>query len=73
MDSSDMLQFITEQDAMADPDHTATEALAAEKHMKYPPYHRAKYDRIKERVLAKRKLNYVPTGRPVGRPRLPRE
>ena len=73
MDPSDMHQFIAEQEAVADPDRAAAEALAAEKHHAYLLYHRAKYDRSREKVLAKRKLSYVPTGRSVGRPRLPRE
>ncbi len=73
MDLSDMQQFIAEQEVVADPDRAAAEALVAEKHQKYVLYHRAKYDRIRERVLAKRKLKYAPTGRSVGRPRLPRE
>jgi hypothetical protein len=73
MDPSDMQQFIAEQDAVADPDRAATEALAAKKHKTYLLKARLKYDRIRGRVLAKRKLSYVPTGRSVGRPRLPRE
>jgi len=70
MDPSDMQQFIAEQEAMADPDRAAAEALAAEKHPKYLLYHRAKYDRCQEKVLAKRRANYQPTGRSVGWPRL---
>ena len=73
MDPSDMRQFIAEQDAVADPDRAATEALAAEKHQKYLLYLRAKYDRCREKVLAKRRANYQPTGRSVGKPRIPRE
>jgi hypothetical protein len=73
MDPSDMQQFIAEQDAVADPDRAAAEALAAEKHKKYLLNARLKYDRNREKVLAKRKSKYVPTGRSVGRPRLPRE
>ncbi len=73
MDPSDMQQFIAEQHALADPERDALEALAAEKHKKYLLYHRKKYDRIRERVMEKRKAKYVPTRRPVGRPRLPRE
>jgi hypothetical protein len=68
-----MLQFVAEQEAVAEPERAAAEALAAEKHAKYLLYNRKKYDRIRERVLAKRKAKYVPTGRPVGRPNLPRE
>jgi hypothetical protein len=73
MDPSNMQQFIAEQEAVADPDRAAAEALAAEKHQKYLLYHRAEYDRCREKVLAKRWANYQPTGRSVGRPRLPRE
>jgi len=73
MDSSDMQQVIAEQDATVDPDRTAADALVAEKHQNYLLYNRLKYDRIRERVLEKTKLKYVPTGRPIGRPRLPRE
>jgi len=54
MDPSDIQQFIAEQEAMADPERDALEALAAEKHQKYLLYHRKKYDRIPERVLEKR-------------------
>ena len=68
-----MQQFIAEQEAVADPERAALEALAAEEHQAYLLFHRKKYDRIRERVLEKRKAKYVPTGRPVGRPRLPRE
>ena len=73
MDPSDMQNFIAEQEAVAGPERDALEALAAEKHQKYLLFHRKKYDRIRERVWEKRKAKYVPTGRPVGRPRLPRE
>ncbi len=73
MDPLDMQQFIAEQDAVADPERAALEALAAKKHQAYLLFHRKKYDRIRERVLEKRKAKYVPTWRPVGRPRLPRE
>ncbi len=73
MDSSDMQKFIAEQEAVADPERAAAEALAAEKLQEYLLYNRKKYDRIRERVLAKRKAKYVPTWRPVGRPKLPRE
>ena len=47
MDPSDMQQLIAEQDAVADPERDALEALAAEKHQKYLPYHRKKYDRCR--------------------------
>ena len=73
MDPSNMQQFSAEQEAVADPDRAALNALAAEKHQAYLLFHRKKYDRIRERILEKRKAKYVPTGRPVGRPRLPRE
>ena len=73
MDPTDMQQFIAEQDAVADQDRAAAEALAAEKHQKYLLYYRAKYDRCREKRLAKCRENYQPTGRSVGRPRLPRE
>ena len=71
MDPSDMKQFIAGQDAV--PERAAAEALAAEKHHAYLLYHRAKYDRCREKVLAKRRANYQPMGRSVGRSRLPRE
>jgi hypothetical protein len=73
MDPSDMQQFIAEQEAMADLERDALEDVAAEKHHKYLLYRRKKYDRIRERVLANRRLKYVPTGNPVGRPKLTRE
>ena len=73
MDPSDMQEFIAEQDAVADPERAAAKALAAEKHQKYLLYRRAKYVRCREKVLAKRRDNYQPTGRRVGRPRLPRK
>jgi len=58
MDPSDMQQFIAEQDAMADPECATAEALAAEKNHKHVLYHRLKYDRCREKVLAKRRANY---------------
>jgi hypothetical protein len=58
---------------MADPERVALEALAAEKRKAYLLNARLKYDRNREKVLAKRKAKYVPTERNVGRPRLPRE
>ena len=73
MDPLDTQQFIAEQEAMVGPDRDVLEALPAEKHQKYLLYYRKKCDRIRERVLEKNKIKYVPTGRPVGRPRLPRE
>jgi hypothetical protein len=71
MDSTQ--QFIAEQEAVAGPDRDALEALAKQKRLKYLLYHRKMYDNNREKVLAKRKAAYQPTGRPVGRPRLPRE
>lgn len=59
----------TDHDGVTDQDRSA----AAEKHKNYLLYHRRKYDRTRERVLARRKAKYIPTGRPVGRPKLPRE
>ena len=53
-----MQQFIAEQDAMADPECATAEALAAEKNHKHVLYHRLKYDRCREKVLAKRRANY---------------
>jgi hypothetical protein len=58
---------------VVDPERAAAEALAAEKHQVYLLYSRKKYDRIRERILAKRKAKYEPAGRPVSRPKLPRE
>ncbi len=54
---------------MADPERDALKAFTTEKHQKYMLYHWKKCDRIRERVLATRKLKYVPTGHPVGRPK----
>ena len=80
MDSLDMKIFLAEQDETRDiemddpppsPDRAAAEAL--EKHAKYLLYHRMKYDRTRDIVLARRKAKYIPTGRSVGRPKLPRE
>ncbi len=73
MGPSDMQQFIVEQDSVAGPERTAAEALAAEKHKPYLLKARLKYDRDQEKVLSKSKAKYAPTGRSVGRPRLPRE
>ena len=73
MDPSDMQQFIAEQEAVAGPERDALEDLAAKKRLKYLIYHRKRYDISREQVLAKRKAAYQPTGRKVGRPRLPRE
>jgi len=55
---SDIHQFIAEQDAVEDPERAAAEALAAENHQKYLLYHRAKFDRCREKVLTKRRANY---------------
>ena len=49
------------------------EVTDEEKRNMYLIYHRKKYDNYRDKVLAKRKAKYIPTGRPVGRPRLPRE
>ena len=49
------------------------EVTDEEKRNMYLIYHRKKYDKNRDQVLAKRKAKYIPTGRPVGRPRLPRE
>ena len=68
MDPSDMQQSIAEQDSVADPD-----IAKREKRLNYLIYHIKKYDVNRERVQAKRKAAYQPTGRSVGRPRLPRE
>ena len=62
MDPSDMQQFIAEHDVVAGPDRDALEALTAKKLQKCLLYLRKKYDRIRERVLEKRELKYVPTG-----------
>ena len=77
MDSLDMKIFLAEQDETRDmemydplpsPDRTAEE-----KHKKYLLYHRMKYDRTRDTVLVWRKAKYIPTGKSVGRPKLPRE
>ena len=73
MDPSDIQQFIAKQEAMTDPERDALEALAKQKRLRYLIYHRKRYDINREQVLAKRKAAYQPTGRKVGRPRLPRE
>ena len=36
-------------------------------------YHRKAYDKRRDKVLAQRRASYVPTGRPIGRPRKSRE
>ena len=80
MDSLDMKIFLADQDETREmddpppsPDRAAAEASAVEKHAKYLLYHRAKYDRTRDIVLARRKANYMPTGKSVGCPKLPRE
>ncbi len=50
-----------------------TIADGEEKHKKYLLYHRMKYDRTCDIVLARRKAKYIPMGKPMGRPKLPRE
>jgi hypothetical protein len=77
MDSLDMKIFLAEQDEtrqieMDDPPPSPDRA-AEEKNKKYLLYHRAKYDRTRDIVLARRKAKYIPTGKSVGRPKLPRE
>jgi len=61
-----MQQFIAEQEVVVGTDRDALEALSAEKHQKYLIYHRLKYDRCREKVIAKRRANYQPTERSVG-------
>jgi hypothetical protein len=39
----------------------------------YLVYHRKAYDKRRDKVLAHKKACYVPTGRPIGRPRKSRE
>lgn len=39
----------------------------------YLVYHRKAYDKRRDKVLAHRKARYIPTGRPIGRPRKSRE
>ncbi len=39
----------------------------------YLVYHRKAYDKRRDKVLAHRKACYVPTGRPIGKPRKSRE
>ena len=58
MDPSDMQQIIAEQDVVVDPERAAAEALAAEKNQKKLLYQLAKYDRCREKLLAKRRANY---------------
>jgi len=79
MDSLDMKLFLAEQDETREmemdgpppsPDRAAVEE---EKHNKYLLYHRMKYDRTRDIVLIWRKAKYIPTGKLVGHPKLPRE
>ena len=71
MDSTQ--QSIAEQEAVAGPERDALEALAKQKRENYLVYHRKAYDKRRDKVLAYRKACYVPTGRPIGRPRKSRE
>jgi hypothetical protein len=79
MSSLDMRIFLAEQDEtremeIGDPPPSPNRAEAEEeKHKKYLLYHHMKYDRTCDIVLARRKAKYIPTGKPVGRPKLPRE
>jgi hypothetical protein len=72
-----MKMFLAEQDEtreMDDPPPSPDRAAAAkEKHEKYMLCHRMKYDRTRDIVLLRRKTKYIPTGRSVGRLKLPRE
>ena len=40
-----------------------------EKYEAYLVYHRKSYDKHRDKILLKKKEAYVPTGKPVGRPR----
>ena len=73
MDSLDMKIFLAEQSEMADAPLSPDRAAAEEKRQKTLIYYMMKYDRNREKILARRKEKYIPTGRKVGRPRLPRE
>ena len=68
-DSTDTKLFLAEQDGMVDPDPEAAEI----KRQKYLLYNRDKYYRNREKILEKRKANYIPAWRKAGRPRYPRE
>ena len=79
MDSLDMKIFLAEQDETREmemdgpppsPDRAAADE---EKHKKYLLYHRMKYDRTRDIVLARRRAKYIPTDKLVGRQKLPRE
>ena len=61
MDPSVIQQFIAEQEAVADPERAALEALAKQKCLKYLIYHKKRYDVNREQVLAKRNDAYQPT------------
>ena len=41
----------------------------AEKYEAYLVYHRKSYDKHRDKILAIKREKYVPTGKPVGRPR----
>ena len=43
--------------------------LDAEKYETYLVYHRKSYDKHRDKILAIKREKYVPTGKPVGRPR----
>jgi hypothetical protein len=69
MDSLDMEILLAEQyetckmemdDPPPSPDHTVAEK---ENHKKYSRYHRMKYDRTRDIVLARCKAKYIPTGK----------
>ncbi len=79
MNSLDMRIFLAEQDGTREmeigdlpPSPDRAEAKE-EKHKKYLLYHRMKYDRTCDIVLARPKAKYIPTYKPVGHPKLPRE
>ena len=46
-----------------------SELSEEEKREIYLVYHRKAYDKDRDKILAIKKANYVPTGRGVGRPR----
>ena len=77
MVSLDMKILLAEQDETReierDDPPPSPDRAAEEKHKKYLLCHRAKYDRTRDIVLARRKAKYIPTGKSVGRPKLPRE
>ena len=75
MDSLDMkilmAQDETREMELDDPPPSPDRAKE-EKRKKYLLYHRMKYDRTRDIVLARRKAKFIPTGKSVGRPKLPR-